>query len=157
MPSSDWWDKHLGVQTAPRKAAQWEANYPPTRQPEPVEEYPSDLSPDDQQAVDRQRRVQRQGYDTKAPQGKAAASRCPGCGGSNLFTRRWAGKECAPLCTDCGYNGDYFTQSGVLLNGVGFHSSGPVESARSNNPGGSSTFASDAQLEHAGWNPGAVR
>jgi hypothetical protein len=160
MPSSNWWDKRLGVPTAPgpRKAAQWETNYPPVRQPEPPQpEYDPGLSQEDREALDRQQRVRTQGYVSKAPEGKGASSHCPGCGGSNLFRRRWAGKECAPLCTDCGYNGDYFTQSGVLLNGVGFHSSGPTESARMTNPDGKSTFGADQQLVNAGWNPGSVR
>jgi hypothetical protein len=87
--------------------------------------------------------VQQQGYVAKAPSSVGKSGRCPGCGGGNLFRRRWANTECAPLCTDCGYNGDLFTQSGTLLNGVGMKSSGPVNFARSDNPGGEMHFGVD--------------
>jgi hypothetical protein len=149
MPS-DWWDRHLGVPTTPppRKAAQWEYNYPT---PPPVREEPT---PGDSQY----QRIQLQGYDTKAPASKGATGTCPGCGGSNFFRRKGPmGVEAAPLCTDCGYNGDYFTQSGTLLNGAGILSSGPTHFARSSNPTGESQFSADQQLVNAGWNPGTVR
>jgi hypothetical protein len=149
MPNNDWWDRHIGTTAAappPRKAAQWEYNYPsPRQEPEPP--------PVDEQHY----RVQTQGYDKKAPASKGSYSRCPSCGGSNFFRRKWAGKECAPLCVDCGHNGDYFEQSGTMLNGVGLHSSGPVQFARSANPMGESNFDAAPELVNAGWNPGAIR
>jgi hypothetical protein len=143
-----WWAQRLGVQQpaeyAPRptpgptgfpaKAVRWQDSYPPTtNQPEPVH--------DDQDSD--WHRVRRQGYISKAPSSTGNTGRCPGCNGPNYFRRRWANTECSPLCTDCGYNGDLFTQSGTLLNGIGLKSSGPINIARSDNPSGEMHFGVD--------------
>lgn len=40
--------------------------------------------------------------------GNRAAQPCPACGGP-LFRKMWMGKECAPECTQCSWNG-YFSQ-----------------------------------------------
>jgi hypothetical protein len=91
-------------------------------------------------------RVHTQGYVAKAPGNIGKVSRCPECGGGNYFSRRWANAECAPLCTDCGYNGDLFEQSGRMLNAIGMKSSGPTQFARSDNPRGDQHFEVDASL-----------
>jgi hypothetical protein len=88
-------------------------------------------------------RVRHQGYVSKKPSNVGRVGTCPECGGSNFFQRRWARSEAAPLCTDCGYNGDLFTQSGSLLNAMGAASQGPVAFARTDNPGGESHFGVD--------------
>ena len=90
--------------------------------------------------------MQDQGFISKAPPSLGQSGACPGCGGSNFFRRKWAFKECAPLCVDCGYNGDIFTQSGTLLNSIGMRSSGPTAFARTDNPNGESHFGTDPKL-----------
>jgi hypothetical protein len=91
-------------------------------------------------------RVRLQGYNQKKPQNIGKVGTCPECGGSNFFQRKWAHKEAAPLCTDCGYNGELFTQSGSMLNGLGMTSQAPVAFARSDNPDGSSHFGTDPSV-----------
>jgi hypothetical protein len=54
--------------------------------------------------------------------------------------------EAAPLCSDCGYNGDLFTQSGTLLNVMGASSSAPVSFARSDNPDAQAHFDVDPSV-----------
>jgi hypothetical protein len=143
-----WWAQRLGVQPVPegtrpapgptgfpQKAVRWQDSYPPTTNqppPEPVNADNADWYT-----------VRRQGFIERAPASVGHTGRCPGCGGGNYFRRKWANTECAPLCTDCGYNGDLFTQSGTLLNGIGMKSSGPVNFARSDNPGGKTHFEVD--------------
>jgi hypothetical protein len=56
------------------------------------------------------------------------------------------GTEAAPLCVDCGYNGDLFEQSGTMLNAIGMKSSGPTQFARSDNPRGEQHFEIDGSL-----------
>jgi hypothetical protein len=147
--NSGWWQRRLGgminqrpEQQTPGPAVRWEPQYPPTgpRQ-EVVGEAQSGGNGDSSY-----NQVQRQGYVTKAPANVGKVGQCPGCGGSNFFKRRWAHTEAAPLCTDCGYNGDLFTQSGTLLNAVGLTSSGPVATARTDNPGGQSQFGTDPNV-----------
>jgi hypothetical protein len=161
--SDSWWARRLGggapssapVPPAPNgfpsKAVRWEQSYPPTG---PRQEVVAQPEGDGDSTY---HRVQRQGYDTKAPPSKSATGACPSCGGSNFFRRRMGNVEAAPLCTDCGYNGDYFTQSGTLLNSVGLRSSGPVQFARSDNPGGERRFEVDANLAATDWNPSVIR
>jgi|SRR5882672_5555743 len=153
MSDLSWWERHLGnaVRQAPPapaisggKAVRWEPEYPPTGPGQKVVGGPQsggngELSPHD--------RVQNQGFITKAPQSMGQSGECPGCGGPNFFRRKWAYKECAPLCVDCGYNGDIFTQSGTLLNAVGMRSSGPTAFARTDNPNGESHFGTDPSLQ----------
>jgi hypothetical protein len=67
------------------------------------------------------------------------------------------GVEAAPICTECGYNGELFTQSGTLLNAVGMKSSGPMQFARSDNPRGDSNFAEDPNLQGTEFSWSAVR
>jgi hypothetical protein len=103
-------------------------------------------------------RVRVQGFDSKAPQSAGQSGRCPGCGGSNYFHRKGPmGMEAAPLCTDCGHNGEFFTQSGTLLNAVGMKSSGPVQFSRSDNAEGASRFEADANLNGTDFNWSNVR
>jgi hypothetical protein len=133
--SAEWWDRKLKriptmVTPTARRAVQWEEHSPP---PRPVVEMSPMGDMDDPHT-----RVQQQGFIGKQPEGARNASVCPHCGSGNFFRRRWANKECAPLCTECGYNGDYFTQSGTLINAVGVKSAGPVQFARSDNPDGMS-------------------
>jgi hypothetical protein len=148
--SNSWWD-HLrrpdtplqtqpGAGALPRKAVRWQSNYPATA-PRPDPLYPDESDPE----MTEYYRVRQQGFVSTPPpnQRDSAVGQCPGCHGSNFFRRRWANKECAPLCTDCGYNGDYFTQSGNLLNAVGMKSSGPMQFARTDNPTGESQFRTD--------------
>lgn len=158
---SDWWDRHLRRTDAPlepqpgalpRKAVRWQENYPPVAPPtEPG--YVAGIDPE----MGEYYRVRKQGFISTPPPSarEAAAGRCPECGGNNFFRRRWANTECAPLCVDCGYNGDYFTQSGALLNAVGLHSAGPVQFARSDNPSGESGFSADPGMR--GFDATAVR
>jgi len=54
--------------------------------------------------------------------------------------------EAAPLCTDCGYNGELFEQSGTMLNAVGMSSSGPVAFARTDNPDAAPHFGVDPSV-----------
>jgi hypothetical protein len=56
------------------------------------------------------------------------------------------GIEAAPLCTECGHNGDLFEQSGKLLAAAGVKSSGPTQFARSDNPEAQSHFGIDPGL-----------
>lgn len=161
---SDWWARHLGGGSSPtsvpqqsgshpKKAVRWQENYPPV-QPRADDGYP--VVPE-QEEPDAWQQVHKHGYITKAPPSEQQKSGdCPHCGSKNYFKRRWANKDCAPLCVDCGYNGDYFVQSGTLLNAVGARSQGPVQFARTDNPGGTSTFDYDQALANSGWNPGAV-
>jgi hypothetical protein len=161
--TDSWWARRLGITPQqptsgppsnggglPQKAVRWqEPQYPPTG---PRQEVLEDRSEDDDTYI----RVRHQGYDTKAPSGLGQSGKCPSCRGSNYFRRRWSGFEAAPLCTDCGYNGDYFTQSGTLLNGVGMKSAGPTHSARSDNPRGDSNFSVDPSVPND-FNWSAVR
>src|SRR5438046_3759283 len=149
MTDSSWWERHLRVPAAPvsvptgypQKAVRWEPSYPPTGLRQEVTGVQPGSNGDSSWD-----RVQRQGYITKAPASSGKSGDCPSCGGSNFFKRRWANTECAPLCTDCGYNGDYFTQSGTLLNAVGMHSSGPVAFARTDNPSAEPHFGVDPNV-----------
>ena len=157
MSDVGWWERALGGPTAgrpaappspsptgyPAKAVRWQPAYPPTgpRQ-EVTEEGQPGGGPDDNW-----QRVNRQGYVEKAPASYGTSGRCPRCNGSNFFRRKGVmGAEAAPLCTECGYNGDLFEQSGTLLNAVGMKSSGPVQFARSDNPRGDSHFESDPSV-----------
>lgn len=140
--SDNWWARKLGQYvtpapngsapiTAPQKAVRWRESYPPTGPcQEVVDDQPGGYGDDNWQ------RVQRQGFIDKAPGSVGHTGKCPKCNGSNYFRRRWAHTECAPLCTDCGYNGDLWEQSGSLLNAVGLKSSGPTQTARTDNPFG---------------------
>jgi hypothetical protein len=149
MSDLSWYERHLGgviparapepPNGYPQKAVRWAPSYPPTgpRQ-EVVVNQPGGNGDDSYD------QVQRQGFIAKPPPSMmAGGGDCPGCGGHNYFRRRWAHTEAAPLCTDCGYNGDHFTQSGTLLNAVGIRSSGPVSFARTDNPSGESNFNAD--------------
>ena len=156
MSDLSWWERHLNVPvrqqptntTAARffsgnygPAVRWQPRYPPTA--------PRSLSsrcPRRREGDNENDRVRQQGFVTKAPQSASRTGQCPDCGGSNFFRRRWAHTEAAPLCTDCGYNGDLFTQSGSLLNSMGASSSGPVAFARTDNPGGESHFGTDPSV-----------
>ena len=102
-------------------------------------------------------RVRFQGFITKAPLSVGKDGRCPGCGGSNFFRRKTGQYEAAPLCTECGYNGDYFTQSGTLLSDIGMKSSGPVQFARTDNPGADSRFGTDPGLNGTDFSWANVR
>lgn len=138
--SDGWWQRHLGRQFAPppvapapvnypQKAVRWQESYPPTGPRQEVGNGQPEGTGDDTYI-----RVRTQGWDQKAPGNIGQTSRCPGCGGGNYFRRKWANAECAPLCTDCGYNGEFFTQTGNMLNAIGMKSSGPIQAARSDNP-----------------------
>lgn len=154
MSDASWWERHLGGGVPNRQAppppsappsygpaVRWQPKYPPTAPPPPPQqEY---QQPQAEPGDDNYLRVRQQGFVSKAPASTGRSGVCPDCGGSNFFKRRWAHTEAAPLCTDCGYNGDYFTQSGSLLNAVGISSSGPVAFARTDNPGGESNFGTD--------------
>jgi hypothetical protein len=152
MSDISWWERRLGglvnrppssspAPTSYAPAARWEPQYPPTG-PQQRQEWSQPGGNGDTSYG----QVQRQGYVDKAPASVGKVGQCPGCGGSNYFRRRWAHTEAAPLCTDCGYNGDLFTQSGTLLNSVGMTSSGPVQFARTDNPGGESHFEADPSV-----------
>jgi hypothetical protein len=91
-------------------------------------------------------RVNRQGFVEKAPGSLGTSGRCPRCNGSSFFRRKTGQFEAAPLCVDCGYNGDLFEQSGTSLNAIGMKSSGPVRFARSDNPTGEQNFGIDQSL-----------
>jgi len=158
MSDIDWWEKALGgaVPTRapaasppaqptgyPHKAVRWEPQYPPTgpRQEVTGRDQPGG-EPDDNW-----HRVNRQGFVEKAPTSLGTSGRCPSCNGGNFFRRKGQmGTEAAPLCVDCGYNGDLFEQSGKLLNAIGMKSSGPVRFARSDNPKGDQHFEIDPTL-----------
>ena len=143
---SDWWARQLGGAVAPQqapvqpqqpagypqKAVRWQPTYPPTG-PRGQEVAGNGDQPEGE-PDDNWHKVNRQGYVTKAPPSIGKIGACPECGGSNYFRRRWANQEAAPICVDCGYNGDLFLQSGTLLNAVGAKSVGPTQTARSDNP-----------------------
>ena len=156
MSDVSWWERALGGVRAPRpqaapptqpvgypqKAVRWQPQYPPTGPRQEVESVQPGSQDDDNW-----HRVNRQGYVDKAPGSIGKTGRCPQCNGSNFFRRKGPmNTEAAPLCTECGYNGDLFEQSGTLLNAIGAKSSGPVRFARSDNPGGDSNFGIDATL-----------
>lgn len=135
--SAEWWAKKLGRAPAPvvpQRAVQWQNSYPPVGMPPALD--PATIAGEDMAEY---YRVRQQGYVALPPPSqREGATTCPECGSPRFFRRKWAGKECAPLCTDCGYNGEYFTQSGSILNSVGLRSGGPMQFARSDNPGGES-------------------
>lgn len=156
---SSWWARQLGGVVAPsspppqqpqqqpvgypQKAVRWQPQYPPTGprgQEVAAETQPGGTEDDNWN------RVQRQGFVSKAPSSAGKSGACPECNGSNFFKRRWANTEAAPLCLDCGFNGDFFVQSGTLLNAVGMKSSGPTQFARTDNPGAQSQLGVDASL-----------
>lgn len=155
MSASDWWARQLGgavpaappaptqqTTTAPypQKAVRWQPSYPPTGPRQEVTEWDQSESGTD----DSWHKVRRQGFVEKAPTSVGKSGRCPSCNGTNYFTRKGPmGIQAAPLCTECGYNGDLFEQSGKLLDSAGVKSTGPVQFARSDNPGGQSNFGSD--------------
>jgi hypothetical protein len=154
MSDISWWERRLGgvvnrqqqpppppAPTSYGPAVRWEPQYPPTGPRQEVDYGQPGGNGDTTHG-----QVQRQGYVNKAPSSIGKVGQCPGCGGSNYFRRRWAHTEAAPLCTDCGFNGDLFTQSGTLLNAVGMSSSGPVAFARTDNPGGQSHFEADPSV-----------
>ena len=170
MSDVSWWERALGgaiprrqsapppppVQTNgyPQKAVRWQPQYPPTSPRQEVTEW--DQSEGDQD--DNWHRVRRQGFVDKAPANVGKSGKCPGCGGSNFFRRKGPmGAEAAPLCTECGYNGDLFTQSGTLLMGAGVHTSGPMNFARSDNRLGESNLGADPGLQGTDFNWGSVR
>jgi hypothetical protein len=104
------------------------------------------------------KRVHRQGYVDKAPSSTGVSGLCPRCGGSSYFHRKGPmGTEAAPLCVDCGYNGDLWEQSGTLLNAVGMKSAGPTQFARSDNPRGESNFGIDASVSSTNFDWSNVR
>jgi hypothetical protein len=154
MSDNSWWQRHLGrpsapapsngspqIPTYPQKAVRWEESYPPTG---PRQEMP-DIQPGGN-GDDTYLRVRQQGYNNRAPENVGKVGRCPRCGGSNFFRRRWANTEAAPLCTDCGHNGDLFEQSGTALMGAGVKSSGPIQTARTDNPEATANFGIDASV-----------
>jgi hypothetical protein len=154
MGDLSWWERHLGgvrqpPSTTPSSpgqsnygpAVRWQPQYPPTAPASQQQQYQQQAEGDDAY-----QRVRQQGYVSKAPANVGRTGTCPDCGGSNFFRRRWAHTEAAPLCTDCGFNGDLFTQSGTLLNAVGASSSAPVSFARTDNPGGESHFGADPNV-----------
>lgn len=159
MSDVSWWERALGgvarrpvapppppSQPAgyPQKAVRWQPQYPPTGPRQEVTEWDQPGSDPD----DNWHRVNRQGFVEKAPGSVGKSGRCPQCNGSNFFRRKGPmGTEAAPLCTECGYNGDLFEQSGTLLNAVGMKSSGPVNFARSDNPRGDQNFGIDPSLQ----------
>jgi len=157
---SDWWARQLGglvpthappqersappgTPVYPQKAVRWQPAYPPTGPRQEVAEW--DQSGSD--ADDSWHRVRRQGYVEKAPTSVGTSGRCPSCNGSSFFRRKGPlGVEAAPLCVDCGYNGDLFEQSGKLLNSAGVKSSGPVQYARSDNPQAEPHFGQEPNM-----------
>jgi len=158
MSDVGWWERALGGAVGrpaapappsvttngyPQKAVRWQPEYPPTGPRQEVTE----MTQPGGDADDNWRRVNRQGYIEKAPASLGTSGRCPHCNGGSFFRRKGPmGIEAAPLCVDCGYNGDLFEQSGTLLNAVGMKSSGPVKFARSDNPRGDSHFETDQSL-----------
>lgn len=162
MSDISWWERHLGgnrqqppPSSAPQNygpAVRWQPQYPPTG---PATQGDATTQPEGN-GDNTYDRVRAQGYASKKPANVGRVGTCPDCGGSNFFRRRWAHTEAAPLCTDCGYNGELFTQSGTLLNGVGMSSSGPVSFARTDNPGGDSHFGVDPSVPQD-FNWSAVR
>lgn len=156
MTDVSWWQRHLGggatpppqpvVPTQPvgypQKAVRWQPSYPPTGPRQEVTDAQPESIEDDNWS-----RVQNQGFVSKAPSSLGKSGRCPECGGSSFFKRKGPmGSEAAPLCVDCGYNGDLFVQSGTLLNAIGAKSSGPIQFARSDNPTGASQFTADGSV-----------
>jgi hypothetical protein len=150
MSASDYWARQFGSVTPPsvptqpvsypQKAVRWEPGYPPTG-PRTQEVAADQLGG---MPEDNWNRVQHQGYVAKPPTSAGKLGACPECGGSSFFKRKGPmGVEAAPLCTDCGYNGDYFVQSGTLLNAIGMKSSTPIQFARSDNPEAQSRLWSD--------------
>jgi len=157
---SDWWARQLGglvptqpvpqerqgpttAPVYPQKAVRWQPQYPPTGPRQEVTEWDQPGS----DADDSWHRVRRQGYVEKAPGSVGKSGRCPSCNGSSFFRRKGPmGIEAAPLCTDCGYNGELFEQSGKLLDMAGVRSSGPTQFARSDNPGAESHFGQEANM-----------
>lgn len=167
MSDVSWWERALGgaapsprapapaTQPAgyPQKAVRWQPQYPPTGPRQEVEAPQPEGDSDDNW-----NRVRRQGYVDKAPTNTGRVGACPSCGGSNLFRRKGPlGIEAAPLCTDCGYNGDLFEQSGTLLNAIGMKSSGPVQFSRSDNPRGDAHFETDPGLTSSDFDWSNVR
>jgi hypothetical protein len=162
MSDGGWWARRLGIATPtrqesrpapsglPRKAVRWEDSYPPTGLQQRQEVGQSE---GDEVYI----QVREQGFVSKAPAGTKSSGRCPECGSGNFFRRRWANAEAAPLCVDCGYNGEFFTQTGTLLTNAGVISSGPTQSARSDNPQAASRFGMDETLSLNNWNPAALR
>ena len=102
-------------------------------------------------------RVRSQGFVSKAPPSRGSDGRCPGCGGSNFFRRKMGQFEAAPLCTECGYNGEHFTQTGTLLSAIGMKSSGPVQFARTDNPQAEGRFGVDPSLNGTDFSWSTVR
>ena len=164
MSDVSWWARKLGqvpptqapAQPAnggyPAKAVRWQPQYPPTGPRQEVTEWDQPGSDSD----DNWHRVHRQGFVEKAPSGLGKDGHCPQCGGSNLFRRKWAGSEAAPLCTECGYNGLY-EQSGTLLNSIGMKSSGPTRFAKSDNPDHVPNLGVDASLNGTDFSWSNVR
>lgn len=167
--SDGWWARRLGISTPPgtapggpasrsdwqpQKAVRWQQSYPPTG---PRQEVTGEDQPEGY-GDDTYHRVRAQGFDVKAPGSIGQSSGCPSCHGSNYFRRKGPfGIEAAPLCTECGYNGNLWEQSGTTLNGAGVKSSGPTQFARSDNPHADSHFGMDATLANHNWSPAAIR
>lgn len=167
MSDVSWWERQLSKvvpqrPTAPvpsqpvgypQKAVRWQPQYPPTGPRQEVEEsYQSEGDPDDNW-----HRVRRQGFIAKAPSHATKDTRCPQCGGSSYFHRRVGNTEAAPLCTECGYNGNLWEQSGTTLNGAGIKSSGPLQFARSDNPDHQPRFGVDPTLNGTDFSWSSVR
>jgi hypothetical protein len=158
MSDVSWWERALGgarrspapsphqppPQPAgyPQKAVRWQPQYPPTSPRQEVTEWDQPGGEPD----DNWHKVNRQGFVEKAPGSTGTSGRCPRCNGSSFFRRKTGQFEAAPLCVDCGYNGDLFEQSGTMLNTIGMKSSGPTQFARSDNPRGEQHFEIDASL-----------
>jgi len=160
--AASWWARQLGgVRSAPtpvsqpagypQKAVRWQQpQYPPTGPQRPPDQPEGE---DD----DNWHRVHRQGFVAKSPSSAGKTGACPECGGSNYFSRKGPlGVEAAPLCTDCGYNGDFFVQSGTLLNAIGAKSTGPVQFARTDNPEAQSRLWADPGLAGSDFSWGNV-
>jgi hypothetical protein len=157
MSDVGWWERALGGVRRPattpppppsqpvgypQKAVRWQPQYPPTGPRQEVTERDQPAGDTD----DNWHRVNRQGFVEKAPGSLGTSGRCPRCNGSSFFRRKTGQFEAAPLCVDCGYNGDLFEQSGTLLNTIGMKSSGPVQFARSDNARGDSHFEVDPSV-----------
>ena len=168
MSDVSWWERQLSRVVPsrpaapvpaqqpvgyPQKAVRWQPQYPPTGPRQEVAEWDqSEGDPDDNW-----HRVHRQGFVDKAPTHTGKDSRCPQCHGSNYFRRRVGSSEAAPLCTECGYNGDLWEQSGTTLNGAGVKSTGPVQFARSDNPEARERFGVDPSLNGTDFSWSSVR
>lgn len=166
MSDVSWWERQLSrvvpqrpappvpsQPSYPQKAVRWQPQYPPTGPRQEVTEWDQPGGDSD----DNWNRVRRQGYISKAPKHAGSDSHCPHCGGSNFFRRRVGNTEAAPLCTDCGYNGDLWEQSGTTLNGAGVKSSGPVQFARTDNPQAQPHFGADPSLGNTEFSWSSVR